>query len=538
MTSWGIQKILAGVAASWLTLMPGAAQTMKQQRQKAAARPRPLIFNNDGNEPVYLCRNTSVEEFLRHRTALLAGSQVSSIFYCTWNSGLGLVTHATKVGQVFNSRETPTFAHNMTQALLDAGIDPLKVMVDFGRKHNIEVFWSMRMNDVHDANTDYEWGPVLFRTNRFKTGHPEFLFGTADHPPAIGPWSGVDYGRPEVRDYAFRLAEEVCQNYEIDGIELDFNRFPVLFKSNTEGRPATDADRAAMTSLLRRVRAAADAAARKRGRPILIAVRLPDSVDYCRALGLDLEHWLASDLVDLMIVGGYFQLNPWEYSVQLGRKYGIKVYSSIDDSRVRLLPASREMRNSVNGRRAQAMNAWAAGMDGIYLYNFFDPASRLWSELGNPQSLARLDKDYFASVLGVGFAAETWYPNAPFQKVSSLNPDAPIEVSPGKPASIRFHVGDDFAKAATVPKLTLRLQFKKPPTHGTTRFARVTLNGEHLANPRLAGEWIDLEKWLEFDISPKSVRRGENVVTVGLASPGLPRVLWSDLHLRVRFHGD
>ena len=37
---------------------------------------------------------------------------------------------------------------------------------------------------------------------------------------------------PEVRDYKFALISEVCQNYDIDGFELDFMRHPQFFDLN------------------------------------------------------------------------------------------------------------------------------------------------------------------------------------------------------------------------------------------------------------------------------------------------------------------
>ena len=545
-------------AAVWLILiffaplLGTAAESMKQQRQRAADRPRPVIFNNDGNEPVHLLKESTAEDLLSHRTAALAGTQVSSIFYCTWDAGFSLVTHQTKVGQVFNLREGSSFPNNRTQELLDADIDPLNVMIEFGQKNDIEIFWSMRMNDGHDSNRQYAWGPELFEFNKFKTAHPEYLFGTPDGPqPEAGGWSLVDYGQPAVRDLAFRMIEEVCKNYDVDGIELDFNRFPVLFKTNGAGQPATDADLAAMTDLMQRVRVAADAAGTKRGRPLLIAVRLPDSVDYCRAIGIDLEAWLANDLVDLMSIDGYFQLNPWDYSAKLGHKYGVKVYGAIDDSRIRSLRDARDQRNSLTGYRAQATNLWAGGVDGIYMFNAFDPESPLWSELGDPKLLTGLDKDYFASVRGVGFAAIPFYPVVPFQNVASLNPDAPLNLDPGKPVAVSFYVGDDFShprpEQNEAAKLTLRLQFKHLPEHHTTTSLQVTINGELLADPKLTGEWGLQEKWLEFAVDPAQVRFGENVAEVTLLPtadlntrwfPTGPTPLftqWIDLNLRVRF---
>ncbi|NUQ65564.1 MAG: hypothetical protein HUU20_24105 [Pirellulales bacterium] len=534
---------LFGLGACWrwialLAMQPlAAAESMRALRQQVAERPRPLIFNNDGNEPVYLMKVPTAEELLRHRTTKLAGSHVGTIFYCTWGSGVGLFTHNTKVAEVFDTKEG-YFSTNLTRDLLDAGIDPLNVMIEFGRKHRIEVFWSMRMNDVHDSNTNYVWGPLTFKSNRFKLRHPEYLFGTAEHPPKIGGWSGVDYGQAGVRDYVFRIIEEVCQNYAVDGIELDFNRYPVLFKSNAMGRQATNADRAGMTDLLRRVRVAADAAGANRGRPILITARVPDSVEYCRAIGLDLEHWLRNDLLDMMTIGGYFQLNPWEYSVALARKYGVKVYSSIDDARIRRLPANRAMRNSVLSRRGQAMNLWAAGVDGIYMFNAFDPNDPLWRELGDPKLLATLDKDYFASVRGRGYAAVTWYPNAKFQNVAFLNPDAPLPLRAGRKTTVSFYVGDDFTQAPIIPKTVLRLQFKNLPDESTSRFVGIELNGTLLPEGQLDQKltsWLDLDKWIEFEVSPTLLKQGENIVSVILNPTGPTTAQWIDLLLTVRF---
>jgi hypothetical protein len=43
-------------------------ESLRNARQQAADRTRRVIFNNDGNEPVYLCKTTSPEELLSYRT--------------------------------------------------------------------------------------------------------------------------------------------------------------------------------------------------------------------------------------------------------------------------------------------------------------------------------------------------------------------------------------------------------------------------------------------------------------------------------------
>src|SRR5215208_477070 len=82
------------VTLSLASAAPGDAD-WKSARARAINRPRRIIFNNDGNEPVYFCKNSTEAELLGSRTSPLVGSQVDSVFYCTWSSGFGLFTHKT-----------------------------------------------------------------------------------------------------------------------------------------------------------------------------------------------------------------------------------------------------------------------------------------------------------------------------------------------------------------------------------------------------------------------------------------------------------
>lgn len=283
-------------------IQPTKSATPNEARQKARDRQRRVLFNNDGGEPVVEMTAPTVQDFLDRRTTKLAGTHVDSIFYCTRTSGFGVFTHFTKIGQVFTCTEG-RYAGNQMSALLKAGLDPLQMQIDFGRKNNIEIFWSLRMNDTHDGSKA-EYGPIMFRDNKLKNEHPEYLLGTIKHPLKHGAWSGVNYALPEVRDLAFRYTEEVCRNYDIDGVELDFFRHPVFFQSTARGEPAAQAELDAMTDLVQRVRAMAEESAERRGKPILVAMKVPDSVEYCRAIGLDLGTWLKRGYLDLMIPGG------------------------------------------------------------------------------------------------------------------------------------------------------------------------------------------------------------------------------------------
>src|SRR5262245_63997863 len=62
-----------------------------------------------------------------------------------------------------------------------------------------------------------------------------------------------------------------------------------LFKCAGRGEPCGETELSQMTELLRRIRAMTEAVGRKKGAPILLAVRVPDSVPYCKLIGLDLD---------------------------------------------------------------------------------------------------------------------------------------------------------------------------------------------------------------------------------------------------------
>lgn len=424
-------------------------------RAAAMARPRRLVFNDDGGEtrvpPQPL---PAPRDFLPARIAPLQGTQVDTVVFDTTSGTFNRFAHRTAVAEMFLVREG-RYRHNILPDLAPRGTDSLRVVTEHCRSTGQEVFWTMRMNDTHDASN-----PLLIP--KLKAGHPDWLMGAKTAPPKRGLWSAVDYGRPEIRDLARRTIAEVAANYDLDGIELDFWRHPVFFRSTANELPATDAERALMTALLRDIRADLDAAGRRRGRYLLLSIKVPDSAGYCREIGLDVETWLASGLVDLLVPGGYFQLNPWTESVGLARKHGVKIYACLPESRVRD-EAGKTARASLPALRARALAAWAAGVDGIQMFNHFDPTSPLWRELGDPALLRTLPKVYFASVQGSG-QSRGFYPARAHLTLPTLTPDAPETIKAGAHATFDLWVGDDLSHS---PSLTARLALRVAATAGT-----------------------------------------------------------------------
>jgi len=494
---------------------------LRQQRRKAAQRRRRVIFNNDGCDLTHFCKEASASALLDLRTTALVGTHVDTIFYGTGGS-FSRFRHNTKVGEVFACK-AEGYANNKTQDFIDQGADALQIMVEFCHENRIECFWSMRMNDIHDS---YKAWYAQYIFPQLKKDHPEWLMGSRNKPPPRGRmWSAVDYGRAEVRDLAYRFIEEVCENYEVDGVELDFFRQLTYFRRPAMGEDANQEDRDKMTGLMRRVREMTERVGLKRGRPILVAVHVPDSVGYCRAVGLDLERWLADDLVDLLVASGDFRLSPWEAAVELGRKHGVPVFACLSNAAMRDVEA-RKVRMSLACWRARALHAWAAGADGMYVFNFFNPKSRLWREIGDPDVLAPLDKVYCASARGVKYASRFLAGGERFLDRSTVSPEDPRRLEPGKSVTIDLGVGEklsDHAPPAPDLKLALRLE----PLASAPDLS-VKLNGEQLPAGSTSGVWV------EYPVSPAQTAKGVNHVLITLPPDAAATPTLHDLVLWVR----
>jgi hypothetical protein len=418
-------------------------------RATARAKLRRLLFNDDGGETrVPTEPLPKPTDFLPKRIAPLAGTHVDTIVFDTSSGTFGRVAHRTAVAEMFFQREG-RYQHNILPDLAPLGTDSLRVASEHARRTGQEIFWTCRMNDTHDATN-----PLLIP--KLKEQHPDWLMGTKEKPPKRGTWSAIDFGRPEVRTLARRIVAEVVANYDLDGVTLDFWRHPVFFRKTAEELPVGDEERALMTALVRDIRADLDAAMKRHGRALLLAVKVPDSVGYCREIGLDLERWLADGLVDFLVPGGYFQLNQWSESVALARKHGVKIHASLPESRVRD-EAGAKARSAIEGLRARALAAWAAGVDGVEMFNHFDPTSPLWRELGDPALLRTLPKTYFASVQGAS-NSRGYYPAGVHFKLPKLTPDAPEALPAGATRTYELYVGDDLRTPSKLgARLTLRV---------------------------------------------------------------------------------
>lgn len=322
------------------------------------------------------------------------GSQVDTLLVCANAQVLYFPTRVgTQRGTLSSAEDRARWSPHERQRFetverfFGAGTDPYAVIVNEARRRGLEVLMTFRMNDAH--------GNEFLRT-AFWRDHPEFRL----------PQGALDFSHAEVRDYLLALIQEVADRYDADGLELDFQRFPVFFAPNS---PLTLPERTAlMNGLVERVRQHLDRLGATRGRRLVLSARVPSDQGLgmptpaqALARGCDSGEWARKGWIDFLTVSEWLftadtlDLKAWKAAVP-----GIPIYGGIQPEwRPSPEGARCEFCLGAEGYRRAARQRWADGADGIYLFNFFttrewpDPLEPPWEvlrEIGDPASLARL----------------------------------------------------------------------------------------------------------------------------------------------------
>ena len=501
-----------------------ADEAWQQKRREALNRPREVIYNNDGNEPVLWPTNRpfSVGALLDMRTTPVAGSEVDTIFYCPISSGFGFLSARIPSADL-KLRPVGGVAHlaaytNVLQQILDMGTDPVRLVSEWCRTNRVEFFISLRVNDTHDQRADQtRLGPPYDLSNwafsPFKAQHPEMLLGSCTSKPPYCVWSAVDFTHAAVRERFVAMCRDLCTHYDLDGLDLDFLRHMQLFKSVAWGGTASDGERTLLTDVMRQIRAAAESEGRRRGRPILLSVRVPDSVPYCREVGIDLEAWLSEGLVDLVAATSYWQHHPWSYMVELCRKHGVKRYASLDECRLPETAETPLKRMTVATYRARAMAARQAGVDGVLYFNLFTPKQIRNFMWGSPERMRLHDKCYFVSYRGDNRQAGRYLKGGERHiALRELSARKPSVLAPGASVEFPLWIGDDLAallRENIRPACELVVDASVPANAVLT----VTVNGHALREPS-----VD-KRARRYPLQPEQLVCGENRLALS-AGPG------------------
>jgi len=246
------------------------------------------------------------------------------------------------------------------------GVDQFTRWLARCRKHGIESWLTVRMNDWHENDK-----LASFWHSEFWRSHPDFW----RRPYRYEWWTDnqYDYTRPEVRQHFLALIRELCERYDFDGIELDWVRNPQCFRPGSEQDGLT-----ILTDFHREVKGLAGKAAKRTGHRVRVGVRLPENPETCVRMGFDAFRWIAEGLVDHVVLSQFLEAVSPDPPVELwkavtapaGVTLGLCFTRSpfrpfhIAHTRKGTMPVTREI------LRGAALAAYHRGIERTYLFNF------------------------------------------------------------------------------------------------------------------------------------------------------------------------
>ena len=225
--------------------------------QGANSMPRyRVIMNWDGDDVLSQAEvPMSREKFIEVLYEGLEGSAVDCAF---WNGSAGSTAFYPSEVLEFKGEADQGRCEGVMQwrsianarAMIERGEDPNESAIAGARERGLDIFYSCRMNDQHQDRTDM---PLL------KREHPELLLGDS-----VPPWFSTswDYSHDRVREHRLEMVRELANNYDFDGIELDWQRHAHHLPVHQAFRR-----RYVLTDFMRQARQIVHRAGERRGRP-------------------------------------------------------------------------------------------------------------------------------------------------------------------------------------------------------------------------------------------------------------------------------
>lgn len=463
---------------------------------------RNILVNDDG---WIMGSETSPLTPVHFREQMVATYRDTPIEALLWSIGGHETYHIeTEVGDVFGVDDDrarnprgETRYQNIQRLIQDHG-GPLTAMARVCREEGIRLFPSVRMNN------HYEMDPASPSHSRMRLNHPEWLIGNGEEltPKSIewGIRTGLNFAVPEVRARFVALITELFERFDIDGVEMDFQRHPGVFKIDE-----AYSNRHLITDMLTQIRKNLDSLSETRGLSMELAVRVPESLDAARRIGLDVGSWIKAGLVDIVIVGGGFM--PFDMDIE-------GFVETATGTECRIYGCVESMRPTADDEviRGAAQRVWDSGADGVYLFNYFgrstDWKHKMLNQIGSTNTLAGHDKRYeidhidrVMSSSQIGGAFRLGLP--PMQLPLTLQ-----TTESGVGASLDISVGDDVEQAAkdgVLDVCTLRLRLERL---GAGDSLTVQINGQQV--PWVSAQ-VSTEDWsvtTHIDATAGEIRTG------------------------------
>lgn len=482
-----------------------------------------IIYNWDGAPHGYSAAPQSLDEFLELTYAPLADTQVGALFWCVGEHAARWPSEALEhLGDLHGRRYENAAVYHFTENIrrtMERGEDPQAALIERGHKLGLSVYASLRVNDNHFNGAQIRDLPDLHHTEltQLRRQHPEWLLGDRTSEWFALSW---DLSVPEVRRHRLDHLREVCERYDWDGVELDWQRHPFHLPEDEAYRL-----RYTLTDLQRAARQLTRDIAARRGRPFHLAVRVAGTLETSARIGYDVPAWVEEDLCDIVIPAGAAATDPSldiTGFVELCRPRSVAVYGGFDGALPDPWVGPEERAHKDRLRtRAIASRYWAAGASGIYAFNWHADANKrreLLTQIGGTESLRATDRVYAATHRFLvyegqwrgAYRPDRQHGQVPVPLRQTLTDSGPV---------VELSVADD---VATDPprrvELRLRLHEYVEGDQVAVRWdgeeltpgaVAVDLTGDPAGVARISGD-----VWLRFPLTPASVGRGAHRVEV------------------------
>ena len=513
------------------------------------AKPPPygIIYNWDGAPHGYAEVPQSMDAFLEKSFAPLEESQVGALFWCVGEHAARWPSERLEVvgdvhGRNYENAQAYLHTENIRR-MLERGEDPHQALVERGHQLGLQVYASVRMNDNHFDGAQIEDLATLHHSEltRMRREHPEWLLGERTAEWFALSW---DMSVHQVRENRYAHVEEVCTQYEWDGVELDWQRHGFHFPDDHGYRL-----RYVLTDLQRAVRRLTDELAEKRGRPFYLAARVATSLEMCDRIGYDVRTWVEEGLVDILIPGGGAATDPSPDVagfVELCKGRDVAVYPGFDgglpDPYVG--PESPDVKNRLR-TRAIASRHHRAGADGIYAFNWHanrDSRRELLCQVGDAGTLRGTDKIY-AATHRFRQLEGAWRGAYQIDRVRGQVPVPLKETFTGAGPVVDLVIADDF-EIDRPEAIELRVRLDQWVRGDEVR---ICWDGDELEDPQIRycsisdpHQIADVSgaAWLCFPLEPERVPQGPHQVEVALVTrhPQLAcDLVLTDVELVVRY---
>lgn len=320
----------------------------------------------------------------------LSEKNVGILNWCLGTTGL-LNYNSKYAGRVFESfdkypnqlRDIDKKAQEQVLSIAKEGKSPLEFLATFGEDKNLEVFASLRMNTFYEEE---QYG--------FLNGNMYSSYKDVKQKDGYG----LSYLYPKTREYILNVLKEASSFTGVDGVTLDYCRYPEVISSEAD----LDTKVQIMNDFMRQVR--------RELKGKTIAVRIPYN-DY-NSYGYDIETWIREGLIDILIPSNitkddFFDIKPF---VQLVSKKKIKLYVGIcadvdghdlTKEEEELIKEGLYVHNktylTIHEYMKRTAEIYKAGGDGIFLFN---TSYSIFISNNSPKE---------ASLLGDKVAMMKWY---------------------------------------------------------------------------------------------------------------------------------